>query len=119
MVPLEPLQIALIVGLLVGISAGGYVALLSHRESQVLGGPLAHLFHFFAAAGFVGGLPAAITAAILGQGLGGALLMAAGFLLASGIGLFLYALFERPAQARIQRDDDTGWTEADARSSGL
>lgn len=113
------LPIAVIVGIVGGGVLGIFIARRSADQDAVLGGGVARALHYAAAASFGGLLPATLTAIILGNGIVGAFIMVGVFLTLCWLALFGYALAERPARAALATDDDPGWTEEKARSSGL
>jgi hypothetical protein len=110
---------AFLVSLVISIFLGGWVALVSHRADQVRGGTLSHILHYLGAIGVVGTLPGGIAAIALGAGFLGIVIVAVAFVLISVVSLWLYALVEHPARAAHATHEDRGWTEQDARKSGL
>jgi hypothetical protein len=110
---------AFLIALVISSFAGAYVALISHRAEKVRGGVLAHILHYFGAIGVVGTLPGGIAAIARGAGFLGILMVAVSFVLISVVSLWLYAMVERPARAGLPTQEDRGWTEQDARTSGL
>lgn len=110
--------ITVIVTALIGVLGSFPAAHISERRERIYGGLPAKLFHQIGIGFYLGIIPAAL----LGTFLVGPLRL--GIPLAFtclGIGLsmlFLYSIFERPARVGLVAEDH-GWTEADARSSGL
>ncbi len=63
-------------------------------------------------------LPTVITALLLRGGFALAFPLGIGCVIVAFLALLIYALFERPARAGLEPDEDV-WTEEKARSSGL
>lgn len=110
---------AFLISLVISLFAGGYVALISHRAEKVRGGILAHILHYLGAVGVVGAVPGGIAAIARGAGFLGIVMVAVSFVLISVVSLWLYAMVEHPARAGLATQEDRGWTEQDARTSGL
>jgi hypothetical protein len=110
---------AFLISLVISIFLGAWVALVSHRADKVRGGMLAQALHYLGAIGVVGTLPGGLVAIALGGGFLGIVIVAVAFVLISVISLWLYAIVERPARAVLVLQEDRGWTEQDARTSGL
>lgn len=92
----------------------------SMRREPVYGGMLAKLFHFLGVTLMVVVLPSVLTALILGGGFRVAFPVGLAFVLLSLTMLLAFAVFERPARtAALAQVKDRGWTEEDARTSGL
>ncbi len=102
--------IALLIGGVIGLIMGVFVARKSAKEQPIKGGPLASLFHYLASSAFVGIAPTVLVGAILyrahffprliqGIGLGLSLLVTA------AVFMLLYAAFEAPSeQSQAQPD---------------
>ena len=111
-------EIAAIIGLALGLVFSFYVRRKSILEENIHGGALAQVFHYLGCLGFCMTLPTVISSSLLRNG----------FLPSVGLGftcvglafvfLFLFALVEKPARARITPVDDV-WTEEKARASRL
>jgi hypothetical protein len=87
----------------------------SIEKRKIYGGVLAQLFHALGVAFYVAVLPAGICGtALVGFGFGLPLLLM--FLALAFVALLIYAVFERPV---IPPEINRGWTEEDARTSGL
>jgi ribose/xylose/arabinose/galactoside ABC-type transport system permease subunit len=111
---------ALLVGIAFAIGLGFFTARSSNNREAIHGGSLAQLFHFIGAASFTGVLPVVLTSLILGGGFGLAFPLAVSFVAVSFVSLIVFAIIERPALNRYQLEhQERGWTEEDARSSGL
>jgi hypothetical protein len=115
---MDKMQQAVLIGLAFGAVIGIYVARLSHDLDKIRGGTLAHIFHYLGVVCFVAVLPGVLASLILGGGFGLALPVGFGFVAASFIALVIYGAVEQPFRARLV-EEDRGWTEQDARSSGL
>lgn len=91
----------------------------SKRKDKIMGGFMAEVFHHIGVAAYLGIVPAALIGSLLvGPGELGIPLA----FLCLGLGvvaLLFYAAFEKPARAALPKSDDHGWTEQDARTSGL
>ncbi len=110
---------AFLISLVISIFLAAYVALVSHRADQVRGGVAAHVLHYLGAIGVVGTLPGGIAAIARGSGIIGIILVAVGFVLIAVVSLWFYAMVEKPAHDLLAQQEDRGWTEQDARTSGL
>jgi ABC-type Co2+ transport system permease subunit len=90
----------------------------SQSREKIHGGGLAQVFHFVAIAAYVGVVPAFLCGSILAGTSGFGLPVGFTLLIVCAVSLLAYAVIERPARdASIT--EDRGWTEEDARSSGL
>jgi hypothetical protein len=110
---------AFLISLVISLFLAAYVALISHRADQVRGGALAHVLHYLGAIGVVGTLPGGIAAIARGGGILGIVMVAVAFVLIAVVFLWLYAMVEKPARDLLAQQEDHGWTEKDARTSGL
>lgn len=99
---------------------GPLAARSSIRREPIYGGWAARIFHFLGAALMMGVVPGVLAALILGGGFGVAFPVAFSFLGLSFLALLLFAAFEKPSRAAaLAQTEDQGWTERDARTSGL
>lgn len=115
----ERLLIMLGVSVAFGLIIGPFVARMSNKKEKIHGGLLAHIFHFIAVVLFVGLVPGVITGIIVGEGLL-VIPIAFAMLAVVYINVFLFALVENgPRKAALSKKVDRGWTEEDARKSGL
>lgn len=115
----ERLLIVFGVSLLFGLIIGPFVARLSAQKETIHGGVMAQVFNFMASVLFVGLVPGVITGIIVGEGLL-VIPIAFGMLVLVFVSLILFALVENgPRKAALAKRVDRGWTEEDARSSGL
>lgn len=116
---MSPVTTAFLIGLGFGAIFAFYIVPLSSREEAIHGGPLARLFHYLGATCLGASLVAALVTLILGGGLWRAIPLAFGFTALGFVLLLIHAIFERAARDRLPAASDTGWTEEQARSSGL
>ena len=92
----------------------------SIRRNAIHGGMLAHIFHFVGATTLMTVIPTLIAALILGAGGKIAISFAITLAITSSLSMIIFAIAERPAlDAYEQAQENRGWTEEDARSSGL
>ena len=107
--------------ILLGLVFGFFTARASHQKDQVRGGGLAQLFHYLAAAAFTT-LSLTIPMLIVGLVLRVHFTMLLPYLL-SLIALMLlfllgYAALDRRVRSHLKLEE-RGWSEHDARTSGL
>lgn len=111
---------ALLIGLAFAAVLGYFTARSSARREKIYGGTLARVFHYVGAGLFAATLPVVIVSLLLKGGFRLAFPMAVGFLVVSFLVLVAFAYVEYPLYAAEQRKKaEQGWTEQDARSSGL
>ncbi len=115
---MENAPLALGIGLAFALTLGALTARSSNRREPIHGGPLAQLFHYIGAAGVTGTLPVVLASLILGGGFELAFPLAVSFMITCFVSLVIFAAIEQPAKLKVV-DEDQGWTEADARTSGL
>jgi MFS family permease len=117
---MEPTTIMLLVGAAFAVVFGPLTARSTERREKIYGGTVARVLNLIASVLFVAIVPTVLTGVILGHGFLG-LPYALAYFLASFIVLLIYAMIERPArEANVtERSIVQGWTEQDARSSGL
>lgn len=112
-------QIALLVGIVVAVVLGVPTARSSAHREPLYGGMLPGLFHYVACCA-IAGLPFAVLGTVFTAGLWSAIQVAITFLLVMYTSLFLFAATEHAARAQaLAVHDEHGWTEEDARTSGL
>lgn len=110
----------LIVGLAFAAVLGPLTARSSNRREKIYGGIGSQVFNLLACMTFVSILPTVITGLLVGQGILGVIPVALSLALLSYGWLVLFALFEKPARTQaLANKQEKGWTEADARTSGL
>ncbi len=102
-----------------GLIVGPFVARISNNKEKIYGGLLSQAFHFIAVVLFTGLVPGVITGILVGEGL---LVIPIAFAMLgiTVVSLILFALVENaPRKAALAKKVDRGWTEEDARKSGL
>ena len=112
----------LILGVPFSIWVGLYIARKSLKEKPVYGGAAARTAHNIGAIGASAGaiyLPFVPILFILGRSVQWALVLGIASLLIGLASLLVFAVLERPALAKRAPQEDRGWTEEDARKSGL
>lgn len=112
----------LVLGVPFAAWVGLYISRKSITQQPILGGKAARAAHYLGAAGASGGaiyLPFVPILFILGRDVGWALVLGLTSLLCGLGALVVFAVIERPALAAVKPPEDGGWTEADARKSGL
>lgn len=116
----ETLQKTLLVWAAFAIVFGPLLTRSSLRRQPIHGGILAQFFHFLGATALVAVIPTIIAALIFGGGFRLAFPLAVSLVLTSLFCMILFAIVERPAlRAYESQREDLGWTEKDARTSGL
>jgi hypothetical protein len=108
--------LALLIGLGFALVLGYFTARGSARRERIHGGQAALVFHYIGAAAVTGVLPVVLASLILGGGFGLAFPLAVSFMLTGFLSLVIFAAVEHPAR---RRQAVRGWTEQDARTSGL
>lgn len=109
----------LAVGLVFGVLIGIPLSLSSFKKEAVYGGFIAKIFNTLGAILFAGVLPGVLYGIFFGHGLA-AFPIAVAMMIGSLLSFLLFAIVEYPAKQRLEpKSDEEGWTEADARSSGL
>ncbi|MBZ0283315.1 MAG: hypothetical protein K8L97_21440 [Anaerolineae bacterium] len=111
-------QIIIIISLAIGIVFCVPTVRRSIKKDKIYGGVLAEAFHYIAVAAYLSVLPAALLGSFLVGPFKLGIPLAFTFLGIALVALFFYALIEHPARANLVVED-RGWTEQDARSSGL
>ncbi len=114
--------VPLILGVPFATWVGLYVARKALKQNPVYGGTAARLAHNMGAIGASAGaiyLPFVPIMFILGKSVQWALVLGLTSLAIGLLSLVVFAIFERPALANRVPQIDRGWTEEDARKSGL
>ena len=112
--------IALLIGLVCALTLGYFTARGSLRREPIHGGGAALFFHYLAAAGVTGTLPVVLASLFLRGGFSLAFPLALSFMATSLVSLVIFAIIEMPAREGAQAlAESRGWTEEDARTSGL
>jgi hypothetical protein len=112
----------LVIGVPFAIWVGLYIARKALRQHPVYGGTAALIAHNLGAIGASAGaiyLPFVPIMFILGRSVQWALVLGVASLLIGLVSLVIFAALERPALANRAPQEDRGWTEEDARKSGL
>ena len=112
------LEIALIVGLVVGVIFSIYVSRKSLREEKVYGRTAAKVFHYLGTLGFCMTLPTVIVAAILRSGFLPSVALGFGCVFFAFLALLIFAAIERPLRP-VSANEPEVWTAAKARTSDL
>ncbi|PJF41668.1 MAG: hypothetical protein D6737_15895 [Chloroflexi bacterium] len=108
--------LAIVIGIIFAVALGYLVARRSRDEEAIHAGTLAIILHDIAASAISGILPLVIASLVLGNGFRFTFPVAVGFMAVGWVALILHAALERNARAHLE---DRGWTEEDARASGL
>jgi hypothetical protein len=108
--------LALLIGLGCGLVLGYFTARSSAKREKIYGGQAALIFHYIGAAAVTGVLPLVLASLIVGGGFGTAFPLAVSFMLTGFLSLVIFAIVEQPARASHVSQ---GWTEQDARTSGM
>jgi len=116
------MEIRLIIAVIVVVASiaifTGPTVRRSSQKDKVYGGALAQAFHFIAIAAYIGVVPSFLCGSILvGAGAFG-LPLGFSLLAIAFASLLIHAIAERPIRVTVVKED-RGWTEEDARSSGL
>jgi hypothetical protein len=112
----------LILGVPFAVWVGLYVARKALKQNPVYGGTAARAAHNLGAIGASAGaiyLPFVPIMFILGKSVQWALVLGITSLAFGLTSLVVFAILERPALANRVPQEDRGWTEEDARKSGL
>jgi len=114
-------ELIVIAGLVIfGLIAGIFVSQTSKKREAIHGGMMADIFNYISSSIFAASTPTVLVCVlVLDTGIIVAIAMGLTLFLSSLAVLMLYAVFERPAILKAQKAEDTGWTEQDARTSGL
>ncbi len=108
--------LALIIGLGFGLTLGYFTARSSAKREKIYGGQQALIFHYIGASAVTGVLPVVLASLILGGGFGTAFPLAVSFMITGFLALVIFAAIEQPARST---QTSKGWTEQDARTSGM
>lgn len=113
-------RLLITIGIIVvfAVAASFPVAKSSQKRDKIYGGTAARSFHYLGVLSYLVVLPSALIGSILIGPLEFGIPVAVAALLVSIVCLMLYAVFEQPARAALPSEDH-GWTEKDARTSGL
>lgn len=111
-------QIVFVVILVLALAAAFPTVRLSKKRERIYGGLLAESFHFLGVVAYLAVLPAALLGSLLVGPLRFGIPLALSCLACALLFLAAYGAVERPARVGVTIED-RGWTEEDARSSGL
>ncbi len=110
-------QVIIAITLLFAAIASFPTAQRSKKQLAVYGGMAAEVFHHLSTIAYLAIIPAGLLGSLfVGPAFG--VPLALGFLALAFIALFFYAIIEKPARPLIA-DSERGWTQEDARTSGL
>lgn len=115
---MDPILIAVIVGVAFGLFVGGRIATRSESEETIYGGSTAKALHRLAATAFGGAFPAGLLTIFLAHSVVSGIVMAFAFVGTALLLMILFALVENGPR-QIALEDDQGWTAEKARTSGL
>lgn len=112
---------AFIVALVIGVIGGYFIAQRSAKREKIYGGVIPKAFNYIASAAMIALAPSVLCSTIvLGNELGFTLILLATLLLTAIGSSMIFALFENSSRkAALSSKTDRGWTEEDARKSGL
>lgn len=110
--------LVIIITLACGIGFCVPAARRSVKRDAIYGGTLAEIFHYIGVAAYIAVPPSAILGSFLVGPLKLGIPLAFSYLGIAMVALLFYALIEHSARAN-RVVEDHGWTEQDARSSGL
>ncbi len=116
---MQPQVIALIVGGLFGLGAGVFTARASQQREPIYGGGAAVAMHYFTAS-ISTATPVMTILCLITGGFLYAVSVALSLLILSYASATVFATLERPArEGALSQKIAQGWTEEDARTSGL
>lgn len=112
-------QITVLLGVIFGLTVGVLTERSSNRRDPIYGGSTARIFHYIVASAVT-----AMPVTIIASAITGGIVFAIGVALALAAVLwssaFIFATIEKPARdAALKQKAEQGWTETDARTSGL
>lgn len=112
---LEPIIFSMMFGLILG----PLTARSSQRRQPIYGGPVAQLLHGLGAVLMIAVIPMVLVNLILGNGFLPSVVLGFSTLGTGFLVLLVFAAVEKPALNAHTTAQDHGWTEEDARTSGL
>jgi hypothetical protein len=110
-------QIIIAIVVILGVVGSFPASRLSIQRSPIYGGWISRMFHHLGVGSYIAVIPSGILGSLF-VGIGFGLGLVGIFLLMTALSLYLFALVERPHHMN-QVVQDKGWTEADARASGM
>ena len=111
-------EIAVVIGLGLGVVFSIYVRRKSILEEKIYGGIMSEVFHYLGVLGFCMTLPTVISATILRSGFLPSVALGFGCVILAFLCLLVFAVIEQPARAGITPKEEV-WTEEKARASRL
>lgn len=115
---MDSIWIAVAVGIAFGLFVGSRIAKRSEQDEAIYGGGSAKTLHRLASIALGGAFPAGLLTIFLAHSVVSGIVMGFAFVGTAFVLLILFALVENGPRA-IALEDDRGWTEEKARSSGL
>lgn len=116
---MEARFIALLSCLIFGFVMGIFTTQTSARRDPIYGGTASRALHYLMAS-IVTAMPITILICVIVGGFLFAITVAAGLIISLWTTALIFASFERPArEAALADKANQGWTEQDARTSGL
>ena len=112
------LLVTLVIIVVFAVVSAVPVSKASQKRDKIHGGTPAKLFHFLGVLSYLVVLPSALVGSVLLGAWEFGIPAAVSALLIGIVFLLLYAVFELPARNKLPKED-RGWTEQDARTSGL
>jgi uncharacterized protein YneF (UPF0154 family) len=114
-------QIAILIALAIGLIAGYFISQRAAKHEKIYGGALPKALNYAASAAMITLAPSVLCSAIvLRNEFAFTILMVVVILGIGVISSMLFAVFENtPRKAALAKKVDRGWTEQDARTSGL
>lgn len=110
--------LTLIIALGLGIILSFPAVRRSIKKEKIRGGTAAQLFHHLGVVTYIAVLPSALCGSFLVGPWVFGIPLALTFLLLTAFNMIMFAVAERPARIGLA-EEDRGWTEEDARSSGM
>lgn len=106
-------------GIAFGLVMGVFTSRSSTKRDPIYGGAAPKAVHYITAS-TVTAMPVTIIAAAISNGLLFAVFVALGFAAVLWSSALIFAALERPSrEAALAKQTERGWTEEDARTSGL
>lgn len=115
---MENWYVPILIGAVVGVIAGWFVAKRSAKQDPIYGGSTARLFHYLGAAVFASMPLSSIFTILMGGGFVRAVLTGIVISVISYVLLLIFSAIEQPAR-QSRAAEDEGWTAQKAKESGL
>lgn len=119
MYPMENWYIPVMIGAVVGVIAGWFVARRSAKDEPIYGGTPARVLHYLGSAVFSGMPVTSILTILMGGGFVRAVVTGFAIVGVSLAIFIVFAIVEAPHRAAHAAREDEGWTAQKARESGL